>query len=236
MKNTLIQIENYFSKLHFNEEKHLYTVDGKILPSVSKLIDNFVEKFKSKEISNSISIRTGVPQKDILKEWKDIADEACDRGHRVHNFGELYPYDKTLKPSCNQEKAVVKFWNDLPPHIVPVKMELRMYHKALHFAGTADIILYNTITKEYIIADYKTNKDLFKNFKEKKLLGIFSNLLDCPLNKYQIQLSFYQILLEQLGFKVSQRKIIWLLKTGEYQLYDTEDLTPKLNQYLISKN
>ena len=57
------------------------------------------------------------------------------------------------------------------------------------FGGTADIILYNTKTNKYIIADYKTNEDLFKNFKGKKLNGVFSKHLENGYNKYQIQFS-----------------------------------------------
>ena len=133
MENTLSQIDSYFNELHFDEAKHIYTVGANKLPSVSKLIETFVEKFNAKAVSKSISIRTGVPQKDILQEWEDIKNEACDRGHRVHAFGELYPFDRTLKPSCKQEEAVVKFWTELPSHIIPMKMELRMFHKLFSF-------------------------------------------------------------------------------------------------------
>ena len=112
-----------------------------------------------------------------------------------------------------------------------------MYHKELMYAGTLDILCYNKNTGEYIILDYKTNKDLFKNFKEKKLLKPFDNLLDNPFNKYQLQLSFYQILIEQIDFiKISSRKIIWIKPNGNYQLYDTEDYTEQLKQYYNNDN
>lgn len=64
------------------------------------------------------------------------------------------------------------------------------------------------------------------------MLGIFDNLLDSPYNKYQLQLSFYQILLEQIGLKVSSRKLIWLRPTGKYELYNTEDYTDVLRDWL----
>ena len=129
---------------------------------------------------------------------------------------------------CGQERAVIKFWNDLPEHVVPLILELQMYHKQYMYAGTADVPLYNKKTKTVIIADYKTNKDLFKNFRGKKLLHPFTDLLDNPFNKYQIQLSYYQLLFEQVGLNVSSRKIIWLKKDGEYEVFDTVDYTEKL--------
>ena len=129
------------------------------------------------------------------------------------------------------EEAIVNFWNDLPSTVIPVVMELQMYHKEYMFAGTADILLYNTVTNTFIIGDYKTNKDLFKNYKGKTLLSPFKNLLDNPYNKYQLQLSFYQLLLEQTGFKVSSRKLIWLKPDGTYLLYNTDDYTDILNRF-----
>lgn len=236
MESTLLDIKDFFKELKFNEKKHLYTVNKEFLPSVSKLIEAFTVKFDEYSISLSVSQKTGVSQQEVLDEWKNIKDEACNRGNRVHLFGELYPFNRTMIPSCGQEKAVVKFWSEIPPHIIPVFVELRMYHKQLNFAGTSDILLYDTINKVFIIADYKTNKDLFKNYKKKTLLYPFNHLLDSPFNKYQIQLSFYQLLFEQTGHKVVGRKVVWLLKNGEYLLYDTEDLTKNLKNYLTQRN
>jgi hypothetical protein len=45
---------------------------------------------------------------------------------------------ENMKPSCLQEEAVVKFWEDLPEWI-SVGVEIKMYHKILCFPGTADI-------------------------------------------------------------------------------------------------
>ena len=151
-------------------------------------------------------------------------------------FGEHYVYNRNMKPSCPQEEAIVKFWNDVPDHIVPCKMELQMYHKYFMFAGTCDILLYDTKNKTFILGDYKTNEDLFKNFKQKRLLYPFNNLLDSPFNKYQLQLSFYQILFEQIGLRISSRKLIWLSKDGTYKMYDTEDYTLPLLSYLTNRN
>lgn len=227
------KILSFFNKLEFDEGQHLYTVNGnKINSSVSKIIKNFVKPFDTEGISLGVAIKTGRKQEEIIAEWEAAGKEACDKGTRVHLFGELYPFDRTLKPSDKFEEAIKKFWDDMPSHIVPVIMELRMYHKQYLFAGTGDILLYNTLTGQYIIGDYKTNKDLFKNFKGQKMLSLFDDLLDMPLNHYQLQLSFYQILFEQIGLKVESRKIIWVKPTGEYEMYDTTDYTEILKDYL----
>ncbi|TXG80946.1 MAG: hypothetical protein E6R13_07260 [Spirochaetes bacterium] len=222
----LQKIQEPFKELSFEEQKHKYYVKGQPLnKSVSALIGEFYEHFNVEEVAPYSAAKAGVTTEEILAQWAAINQESRDRGHRVHAFGEVYQVNRNLKPSCPQEEAIVKFWQNVPEHILPIAAELRMYHFKHLFAGTADIILFDTKTQSYIIADYKTNKDLFKNYKGKTMTGAFSHLLDMPINHYVIQLSYYQLLLEQVGVKVSQRIIIWLGLDGEYQLFNTDDVT-----------
>lgn len=229
----LQRIQQPFNKLSFEETKHRYYVEGNPLSkSVSALLGDFYEHFNAEQVAPYSAAKAGVTTEEILKQWADINQESRDRGHRVHAFGEIYQFNRNLRPSCPQEEAIVKFWQDVPEHILPLAAELRMYHFKHLFAGTADIILFDTKTQTYIIADYKTNKDLLKNYKGKTMLGPFSHLLDNPLNHYAIQLSYYQLLLEQVGVKVSKRVIIWLGLDGNYQLFNTEDVTDILKTTL----
>ena len=229
----LQKIQEPFKELSFEEQKHKYYVKGEPLnKSVSALIGEFYEHFNAEEVAPYSAAKAGVTTEEILAQWAAINQESRDRGHRVHAFGEVYQVNRNLKPSCPQEEAIVKFWQNVPEHILPIAAELRMYHFKHLFAGTADIILFDTKTQSYIIADYKTNKDLFKNYKGKTMTGAFSHLLDMPINHYVIQLSYYQLLLEQVGVKVSQRIIIWLGLDGEYQLFNTDDVTDILKSTL----
>ena len=84
-----------------------------------------------------------------------------------------------------------------------------------------------------LIPTHNTNKDLFKNHQGQMLRGRFSDLLDMPLSKYKIQLNYYQQLVEQVpGVKISKRKIIWLKPDGNYELYECEDYSDRLNAKL----
>lgn len=229
MENIKTEILDFYSGLTFDETAHKYFVKGvPINRSVSALIKDYCLPFDSYSSSKRVAYKRGVSQEEILAEWKRISDEAIKRGKEAHLFGELYAFNRELRPQSSYEVAIMKFWNDLPDFIVPVTTELQMYHKEKLYAGTADIILYNLKTNRFIIGDYKTNKDLFKNFGGQTLTGRFNQLLDNSYNKYQLQLSYYQILLEQTGAAVSGRKLIWLLPDSTYRLYDCEDLT----QYL----
>lgn len=229
-----LKIKDFFKELTFKEEIHKYFISGKpVKYSVSGIIKKFVEFTDFTNIALAIDKRDGLPFGTTQKAWAATTKESCDLGTRVHLFGEEYPYNRSLVPSDGYERAIVSFWNDIPDHIVPVNMETQMYHKEFLFAGTADILLFDTIKKEYIIGDYKTNKDLFKNHEGKTLLKPFNFLLDSPFGTYQLQLSFYQILIEQIReIKVNSRKIVWLKPDGNYLMYDAQDLTKELKEYL----
>jgi|VirMetMinimDraft_7_1064189.scaffolds.fasta_scaffold32978_2 hypothetical protein len=233
MESELNKIISFFKALTFNEARHIYHVgDHRVKESVSKKLKVFVPKADFEGIAISIDKRDKLPPGTTAHLWKLNSDVALAIGNRAHYFGELYAFNRDLIPPTGYEEAVVKFWNDIPNHIVPVIMELKMYHKEYMFAGTGDILLYNMQTGKYIIGDYKTNKDLYKNFNGQKLKAPFDSLLDMPLNHYQLQLSYYQLLFEQTGFEVESRKVIWLKPSGEYEMFDTEDYTEILKEHL----
>lgn len=232
MENVRQNILNCFKDLKFDEPTHAYTVANKRLQySVSGLVDKFKIPFDKKKTAYFYALKHGLKQDDVLKMWETTGANACSKGTKVHLFGECYTFNRNLQPSSPEEVAIVKFFTDIPEHIIPCLTEVQMYHKDYMFAGTMDTLLFNTKTNKFIITDFKTNKDLFKNFAGQTLTGPFSGLLDNPYNKYQIQLSLYQILFEQTGLEVSHRKIIHL-KENEYALYDAENYTDILKDQL----
>lgn len=228
------KLKEYFKELNFKEDDHTYEVRGISLTSVSNVIKRYTEKVDFDAIAGAIARREGVTKEVILARWAAKRDNACIQGKVVHAFGE--DYHELKVPSNGFEEAIVKFWDNLPPHYIPFLFEIKMFSETLGIAGTADIIIYNALTGKFIIADYKTNEDLFKNFKGKTLTGPFGDLLDSPFNKYQIQLSSYQLLFEQSGYDVESRFIIWLRANGTYQVYKTEDLSTRLLKEFTKRN
>ena len=200
-------------------------------------------------------------QQQILEQWTVIKDTACDNGTNVHEFGEscfyfmTYQDDKILpnfKDRLNgdefnsineKEDAVVKFWNDLPQCFVPIASENQVCREDLGYSGTFDLLFYydaeldnKTPDKSgFVIFDYKTNKDLYKNFRGERMLYPFNELLNCSFNVYQLQLSLYQLALEPIGFKVIGRRIIWLKDDSSYEKINTNLYTYNLYYALINK-
>ncbi len=196
---------------------------------------------------------------EIEKAWKDNSSRACVHGSERHEFGEsCYWYmtgqfDKILPAFKDRltedggflaihpkEEATVKFWEDLPVSFVPIAVENITYNKTLNYSGTFDMLFYYDAELDgkdpkysgFVIFDYKTNKDLYKNFQEKKLLPPFEELYDMPCSLYKLQLSLYQLNLEQLGFKVIARRLIWLRPDGEYDKIPLESYSKVLSEEL----
>lgn len=215
-------IESFFTGLEFQEDIHKYSYEGEPLTSVSHTYKKFVDEPDFDVIAGYVAKSRGVSKQDILDEWRESGEIASRLGTEVHYFAEHYPETK-LNPTNGYEEAFCVFWNSIPDNLVPISHELQMYSKDLKVAGTCDLLLYNKDTGKFKIVDYKTNKDLYKNYRGKRLLPPFHRLLDMPIEKYSLQLSFYQILFEQTGFEVEERVIIWLKPNGEYEKLSLAD-------------
>ena len=156
MKQLRINIDDFFKDLSFIEETHKYFVKGEPLKkSVSGLIHRYEFPTDWDKVLKQAAEKRGVTPEVEKARWKKEEDFGCALGTETHLFAEAYAVDRTLKPKTGHQRAVVNFWNDLPDFIVPLFLELKMYHKEIMFAGTADLIFYNTKTKQITIGDYK---------------------------------------------------------------------------------
>ena len=71
--------------LYFDEGPHKYTDSlGNEYTSVTTFIHNYVPKFDSKYWARKKAKEQGVSEKEILRQWAKITDEACSRGNRKH--------------------------------------------------------------------------------------------------------------------------------------------------------
>ena len=86
-----------------------------------------------------------------------------------------------------------------------------------------------------MLVTHNTNRELRKDFSRengKFLLPPFGDLYEEPLSFYTLQLSCYQIPLEDIGLKVIARRIVWLKDDGSYELLPLQDVTDRLREVL----
>ena len=263
------KILNSFNELKFIEEGHRYFIGDKEMFSVSVVTHLFKKEFNSeieaqktyeRNFNNKRSKYYQMTAEEILKQWKNKADEACALGTARHEFGEscFYymtgQYDKILPAFKNrlredggfeaiypEEVAVVKLYRDIPKEVIPILAETKVYDEELGYAGTFDILFYfdsptNPDKSGFLILDFKTNEDLFKNFKDEKLLKPFTGLLDMPLSIYKLQLSLYENCLDRIGLKTIGRRILWLKPDGVYEKINLESYMGALRKTLSETN
>lgn len=197
----------------------------------------------------------------IMDSWKKISEESCSHGTETHEFGEsafyymIGQYDKILpafkdrltedggfKAILPKEESVVAFFEDIPRCIVPILAETRVFveYEKAGYAGTFDILFYydaeidgrNPEKNGLLILDYKTNKDLYKNFNNQTLLQPFDELLDMPLSTYKLQLSLYENALYKIGLKVIGRRILWLKPDTTYEKINLESYREQIDNEL----
>lgn len=198
----------------------------------------------------------GMSKEEILAMWKIKSDRACEFGTDVHAFGESMFYYMTgetekILDECKEqfdedgphprnphEEAIVKFWDDLPENFVPVLAETRVFNRnGTQYAGTFDILFYYVDAPEspkngLVIFDYKTNEDLFKNYNDQKLLWPFQDMLDQNASYYTLQLSLYAIPLQNIGYKVIGRRLIWAKPDGSYEKVKIDSVSDRLRDAL----
>lgn len=129
-------------ELQFEEKRHLYTINGIKLPSVTEIIDP-VSYIVYKGVDEFAKLKAG---------W---------RGTDVHFAIELYNDTGVIEI---EEKfkgyldAYLQFREDYKKRLKVLHSEMRTYHKDLKYAGTIDMIA--ELDGKRIIIDYKTTSQL----------------------------------------------------------------------------
>ena len=163
----------------------------------------------------------------------------------ISQYSAEYHY---LAPIHPKEEAVVHFLDALPPSYHLVLNEARIYsgknpdasrNLSQQVCGTFDMLYYydgggKPEKAGFIIFDYKTNKCLENELNlrfGKYLREPFHDLVEQDLSIYTIQLSLYALMLEDIGLKIIDRKLIWLKEDGTFEKKTVPDVTEKLRTY-----
>ncbi len=224
----------------FDPVKHKYTLNGESFISVTQLIQKLHKKFDTEYWSNYKSERLGIPQEDLLKEWKQLNDRANEIGSATHNWIENYfnkvyqelPTDIDVIDRINKfNVAYAKYLYKLKP----VAFEKRIFSRKRKIAGMIDsLFLYKD---NIIIMDWKTNKDFVDDDHHKgryeNLLFPFEEYYKNHYNEYSIQVSLYRLILaEEAGINIKACYLLHIGPNGEAKMYTARDFTNILRDNL----
>ena len=206
--------------LVFEEEKHIYTMNGKSdWPSVSKVLKKFYKEFPTEEAAYNKAGGDPQRQQELIEEWAAAGTYSTNLGSRVHFVLEEEAikrngsYKEVRKPIFNcdltqlmkSDKMIVagKRYLDLleQRNVVLLDTEIVLGDPELGYTGQPDKVwlTYNKNGDEFglLITDWKTNKP--KNFQEndftERMYQPFSELPNNALGHYFVQLPLYGKLL-----------------------------------------
>jgi len=242
--------------LEFDPEAHRYTLGQRELPSVSSIVEKFAPfdaQAKALAVSKNPKHKLyGKTVEEILSIWDEKKNATAAAGTEVHEFGEAcYSFltgnleeiperlmgrltENGLVAESPKEIACALWWAQMDwDRYKPVAKETRVANPELNYAGTFDLLLYDTYNDRFALRDYKTNEDLHKwygDFLMAPLNAIKSN----DIGKYTLQQTSYIIQLGNIDIDVQEASLIWLKPDG-YEDVPLDLKYIKLIRYALSQ-
>lgn len=207
-----------FDKYKFFENGHYYTYkDKQVGISVTKYISQFENEFDSNTLSQKAADKNGISQFEVLNEWKRKGEYSCLKGTAIHewlqdNYAnreykfdlsqlEEYPEYYKIEDIEHLKQMAIDFINDYKNRYILIGDEILCGIPDFDIASAIDLLFYDTVNNEVVLADIKTNTDLkgWKNTPSyvKKMLKPLEDIKDITFEHYKIQLSIYRYFLEE---------------------------------------
>lgn len=210
--------------IHFNEEAHKYSINGKELISVTTLIEDCFPKFDADYWAAKKAAQLGTTAEALKAQWAAKAQLACELGTAMHDKIEKY-YMGINSESDETFDLFLQFAKEHTLH--PYRTEWRIYFEEYGVAGTLDFLEYQNGV--FTIYDWKRSEKLVQNGTIEresrwgnKALAPVSHLSDTTYYHYALQVSMYRYILEQkYDIHVSQNRLaVFHPNNGRYHLID----------------
>jgi hypothetical protein len=152
-----------------------------------------------------------------------------------------------LIPTFSKESAVKKFYDEKSEYLIPVGAEFKlstryMGDKVRKICGTCDLLFYEEDPLfgegQFVLADWKTNASLMNDYKRKNNICMkfpFDNMVDDALNHYTLQFNLYRRMLESVGVKIGDMRLIWLKEDGNYEIIKIGKINEGILDRILTK-
>ena len=199
--------------LEFNEAKHAYTWENKLVPGVTTILKRLnkpaLMPWAAKQTSDYVkkNAKDGMTKREIVMlaeeakgAYRRFTDEAADIGSAVHGYAEgILKGENPARPDHPAAvKGVEAFEKWMDSHKVKcLASEMMIFSKSMFYAGTCDF--YGYIDDELVVADLKTSSAIYHD--------------------YLLQTAAYEMAIsEEANVLIPARWIIRLdKKTGEFE-------------------
>ena len=194
----------------------------------SRTKDDVLKEWKFKNLKSTIGgsrvHEFGESYTNMVAGFPDKICEA-NRKQYVDCRGEMM-----LIPTFPKECAVKKFYDEKSGYLTPVGAEFKlstryMGDKVRKICGTCDLLFYEEDPlfgeHQFVLADWKTNASLTNDYKRKNGICMkfpFDNMIDDALSHYTLQFNLYRRMLESVGVKIGDMRLIWLKEDCDYEI------------------
>lgn len=227
-----------FQEIEFSAHNHLYTHKGQKLQSATQLIGTLKKPFNSEYLSQKQAGERGVPQAVILAEWDEKRRNGLARGTAVHKYIDETIHGRPWQDERLPEMGAFDDWlGEWGAQLAFRRLEWMVGYPEMGVAGTVDAFAWDTQTRTYQVWDWKTGSKFNTTSPYKSyLLPPFSDLQECELNTYSLQVSLYRLILEDCGkIPTSAGFILHLRGDGSGKVYHTIDFRARLRDWLESR-
>ena len=152
-----------------------------------------------------------------------------------------------LIPTFPKESAVKKFYDEKNGYLIPVGAEFKlstryMGDRVRKICGTCDLLFYEEDPLfgegQFVLADWKTNASLTNDYKRKNGICMkfpFDNMIDDALSHYTLQFNLYRRMLESVGIKIGDMRLIWLKEDGDYEIIKIGKMNDSILDRVLTK-
>lgn len=186
--------------LQFNEEFHIYTLNGRALTSVTQIVSSQFKPFNARIMASILentkakdpeSPYFGMDKYQIQNKWAVASREARELGTTLHQQIECF-YKHGQCPDLNTPEFVqfLKFAEDHPDWNL-IASEHRVHNDWV--AGTIDAVFETP--GGLVLVDWKRSKSIdYAGPNQGR--DVMKHVADCNYSKYSLQLSLYRQLID----------------------------------------
>jgi hypothetical protein len=260
--NDFINLEDSFSHIKFFAKNHTYTINNNpAKESVSGLLKMYEKPFEKEKVAGYVAERDQKSIETVIAEWDFAREYSCHKGSEFHLFVENYfnrkqttidtkalkiffdensnfrknnSIEEYYKEQAFLIKNFLNFYDWWKQDHVLIRSEFVVGDEESGICGTVDNLSYNKKTKELVIFDYKTNKEIKKkNPRDIMFLKPIQYLSYCEYIKYSLQLNLYQYIIEKNSqFVIPKSYIVWVANKENYELMETLHLQKEAKMLL----
>lgn len=212
--NIPLELFSSFNRIKFEDKTHSYYLDCKKLTSVTTLIHKYSSHFNENYWLKIKADEYNITESQLKYAWDFLNDISTYKGRALHNYIENHFYNKIYNyefegiidyfgyDAINSVFNIIQnqfhdFYKLSFDRLIPIKPEYIVYDEYYLVSGMVDMLFFNKKKNTFQIYDWKTNKALKSFNRFQKMSGVFSDMDDCELNIYTIQLNTYKYIIEK---------------------------------------